>query len=159
VPSPTLTLLAIAVLRVPEPPERALEIECGDGERTMFLAREFPTARVRGAAGSEETVQRLVSRFGLDPEGRVAFKHGGRRSLPFPDAQFDLVTQTGGPLFLREASRVLRRGGHLLYLQGDEGRFSLRTSPRRLRRAFERHGFGTVEIDRTPDGTFYLVRK
>ncbi|HEX7058972.1 MAG TPA: class I SAM-dependent methyltransferase [Solirubrobacterales bacterium] len=155
-PSPTLTLLATAVLHVPKAPERVLEVECGDGERTMFLAREFPTARVRGVDGSEEAIRKLVAETGLDPEGRLAFKRGKRRSLPFPDEQFDLVVQVGGPVFLREISRVLRPTGHLLYAQSASRWFSPRTDPRRLRRSFERHGFETVEIDETPDGSFYL---
>ena len=31
------------------------------------------------------------ARVGLDPEGRVAFKVGAPRGLPFPDDHFDLV--------------------------------------------------------------------
>ena len=37
-------------------------------------------------------------RVGLDPEGRVAFKLGGPRKIPYPDDQFDLVVIDGPPV-------------------------------------------------------------
>ena len=51
---PPLTPLAAAVLRVVPAPERVLEVECGEGEGVLFLAREFPVARVRGVDSSSE---------------------------------------------------------------------------------------------------------
>jgi ubiquinone/menaquinone biosynthesis C-methylase UbiE len=113
-PSPSLTALAAAVLHLPYRPERILEIGCGEGEGVLFLAREFPLARVRGVDASAETIRALVSRVGLDPEGRVAFKRGEGRNLPYPDAFFDLVAQAGGSLHPGEIARVLRPEGHLV---------------------------------------------
>jgi SAM-dependent methyltransferase len=115
-PSPALIALAAAVLHVPDRPERALEIGCGDGERVLFLAREYPAARVRGLDGSAESIRAAVSRVGLDPEGRVAFKQGRSRALPYPDGFFDLVAQAGGPLHPGEIARVLSPGGHLILI-------------------------------------------
>jgi ubiquinone/menaquinone biosynthesis C-methylase UbiE len=115
-PSPSLIALAAAVLHVPNRPERVLEIGCGDGERVLFLAREYPTARVRGVDAPGEAVREAVSRVGLDPEGRVAFKQGTSRALPYPDGFFDLVAQAGGPLRPREIARVLRPDGYLILI-------------------------------------------
>jgi ubiquinone/menaquinone biosynthesis C-methylase UbiE len=115
-PSSSLIALAAAVLRVPGRPERVLEIGCGDGERVLFLAREYPTARVRGLDASEQAVRGAVSRVGLDPEGRVAFKRGRSRALPYPDRFFDLVAQAGGRLHPGEIARVLRPGGHAILI-------------------------------------------
>ena len=116
--SPSLAALATAVLHLPEQPERVLEIGCGSGDGVLFLAREFPTARVRGVDPSAETIREAVSRVGLDPEGRVAFKPGKARALPYPDGFFDLVTQLGGSLRPGEIARVLRPGGHLVLVGG-----------------------------------------
>ena len=86
--------LAAAVLHVGvEEPERVLAVECGEGDGALFLAREFPRARVRGVDASADAVARATARVGLDPEGRIAFKQGGPRRLPFPDDHFDLVVQ------------------------------------------------------------------
>jgi ubiquinone/menaquinone biosynthesis C-methylase UbiE len=118
VPSPSLTALAAAALRLRERPERVLEIGCGEGEGVLFLAREFPSARVRGVDPAEETIRAVVARTGLDPEGRVAFKAATPRRLPYPDDFFDLVAQRGGRLRLNEIARVLRPGGRLIVVGG-----------------------------------------
>lgn len=113
---PSLTALATAVLCLPDEPERILEIGCGSGDGVLFLAREYPAARVRGVDTSEEAIREAISRVGLDPEGRVAFKRARSRKLPYPNAFFDLVTQAGGSLHAGELARVLRAGGHLIVI-------------------------------------------
>jgi 23S rRNA (guanine745-N1)-methyltransferase len=115
-PSSSLIALAAAVLRVPGRPERILEIGCGGGDSVLFLAREYPSARVRGVDASEQAIRGVVARVGLDPEGRVAFKRGRSRALPYPDRFFDLVAQAGGRLHPGEIARVLRPGGHAILI-------------------------------------------
>ncbi len=106
-PDSALTRLATAVLDVPAP-ERALVFGCGDGEPVLFLAREFPSARVRGVDPSAERVRAASARVGLDPEGRVAFKQSKPRRLPFPDDFFDLVVIFEGRPTASEITRVMR---------------------------------------------------
>ncbi len=113
-PTSSLIALAAAVLHVPSRPERVLDIGSGDGEAVLFLAREYPSARVRGVDASADAVSGAVARIGLDPEGRVAFKQGKSRALPFPDGFFDLVAQAGGTLHPGEIARVLRPDGYLV---------------------------------------------
>jgi ubiquinone/menaquinone biosynthesis C-methylase UbiE len=148
VSTPPLAPLAAAVLRVPGRPERILEIGCGAGAGVLFLAREFPTARVRGVDPSAEAIREAVGRVGLDPEGRVAFKRGRPGSLPYPDGLFDLVVQSDGPLRAGEAARVLRPGGHLLLLG------AWRMLPRRL----SRQGLALAETGGAGGTPFHLAR-
>jgi ubiquinone/menaquinone biosynthesis C-methylase UbiE len=108
-----LTRLATAVLDVPAP-ERALVCGCGDGEPVLFLAREFPAARVRGTDTSAERVRAASARVGLDPEGRVAFKQSTPRRLPFPDGFFDLVVIFEGRPAPGEIARVMRPNADLI---------------------------------------------
>jgi len=110
---PPLTPLATAALHVGDP-ERILQVECGEGDGALFLAREFPRASVRGVDADEAAIRRAAARIGLDPEGRVAFKQGGPRKLPFPDDLFDLVALLDAEPAPREVARVLRPGGYLL---------------------------------------------
>jgi ubiquinone/menaquinone biosynthesis C-methylase UbiE len=111
--TPPLTPLAAAALAVGTP-ERVLEIECGDGDGALFLAREFPAARVRGVDRSQRLIRAATARVGLDPEGRIAFKQGRQHALPYPDDFFDLVAQVDGRPPVAEIARVLRPGGHLI---------------------------------------------
>lgn len=154
--TPDLTGLATAVLHVP-PPERALEIGCGEGDGVLFLAREFPSARVRGVDRSAEAVRRAAARVGLDPEGRVAFKQGKPRSLPFPEEMFDLVVQAHGVLWLGEVVRVLRPGGHLIYCEAPRWPW-LPSRPRSLSRGLERQGFQQVWLDTDAGRARYVGR-
>jgi ubiquinone/menaquinone biosynthesis C-methylase UbiE len=116
VPDPALTRLAAAVLDLP-PPERALVVGCGEGEPALFLAREFPSARVRGVDPSADLVRVASARVGLDPEGRIAFKRAKPRRLPFPDSFFDLVVVFAGRPGAREIARVLGPQGRLVVVQ------------------------------------------
>src|SRR3954462_6802640 len=111
-PAPPLTPLATAVLHVGNP-ERILQVECGEGDGALFLAREFPSARIRGVDSSAEAARRAGARVGLDPEGRIAFKQGSPRSLPFPADHFDLLAAVDASPAVAEAARVLRPGGFL----------------------------------------------
>jgi ubiquinone/menaquinone biosynthesis C-methylase UbiE len=147
-PSPSLTALAAAVLHVRDLPERILEVGCGDGEGVLFLAREFPAARVRGVDSSAEAIRDAVARVGLDPEGRVAFKQAKRGGLPYPDAFFDLVAQAGGGLRPHELARVLRPGGHLILV----GRW--RWSDWRL----AKHGFDPLGSEEVEGERFQVLR-
>jgi SAM-dependent methyltransferase len=154
---PPLTPLAAAVLHVPVP-ERALAIGCGDGEAVLFLAREFPAARVRGVDPSEAQVRAARARVGLDPEGRVAFKVGTPGALPYPDDFFDLVVQPDGRVLAADAARVLRPGGHLI-LTGARGSHPLAVAREALgRRRLARAGIEPVPVDSPAGGNFFVGR-
>jgi ubiquinone/menaquinone biosynthesis C-methylase UbiE len=168
-PSPLLTPLAAAVLHVGDP-ERILEVECGEGDGTLFLAREFPGARVRGVDRSAEAVRHAAGRTGLDPEGRIAFKQGSPHSLPFPDDHFDLLAAVDAKPKLSEAARVLHPGGFLILAATASHRFH--TSPRNskekagndviagwlLRRRLSRAGFEPIWAEPAGDGSFFIAR-
>lgn len=154
-PTPPLTPLAAAALRIKPPPERLLEIECGDGDGALFLAREFPAARVRGVDRSAERVRAATARVGLDPEGRIAFKAGRPGALPYPDDFFDLVAQIDGRPAVAEIARVLRPGGHLILARTGAGGG---LGARLLRRRLHRRGIELIEAAGAGDGSFSVGR-
>lgn len=153
-PVPPLTPLAAAALHVGEP-ERILQLHCGDGDGALFFAREFPSARVRGIDPSQEAVGQAIARVGLDPEGRIAFKVGTTRAIPFPADHFDLLAVLDGHLRVAEAARVLRPGGHLILASSN------RPSPagHLLRWRLRRHGFELQLLERVGDGSFLVARR
>jgi SAM-dependent methyltransferase len=153
---PPLTPLATAALHVGEP-ERILVIECGEGDPALFLAREFPRASVRGVDADEAAIRRAAARVGLDPEGRVAFKAGGPRRLPFPEDLFDLVALLDAPPPPREVARVLRPGGYLLAARsagGPEVGLGARLRAWRLRRA----GIEPIWSEAVGEGSYAIGR-
>jgi len=153
-----LAPLAAAVLHVDRAPERVLDVGCGTGEGTLFLAREFPQARVRGVDLAEEMIRAAVAKVGLDPEGRIAFKLGDASDLPFPDDSFDLVAQLNMPPFFAEIARVLRPGGHAIVASSWGAQTPFYTRPGLLRWKFLQRGVEPVEIGEAGAGTFYVGR-
>jgi SAM-dependent methyltransferase len=153
-----LAALAASTLHVSPAPERILDVGCGTGEGTLFLAREFPQARVRGLDISEEMVAAAEAKVGLDPEGRIAFKVGDAASLPYPDDSFDLVAQLNMPPFFAELARVLRPGGMVIVASSWGSATPFYTRPALLRWKFLQHGVEPVEIGEAGSGTFYVGR-
>jgi len=133
-------------------------IGCGDGEAALFLAREFPGARIRGVDRSPECVRAARAKVGLDPEGRVAFKQAGRRSLPYPDEFFDLVAQGGGRVLAAETARVLRPGGFFIHALLQPPRFAAEARRRLLEWRLAQHYFEPRQWDRAGDGNFFVAR-
>lgn len=146
------------MLRVPRP-ERALVVECGEGDAVLFLAREYPAARVRGTDRSEEEVRAATARVGLDREGRVAFKTARPSALPFPDDHFDLVVAVDRRPAAAETARVLRAGGAVAI--ADSGPTPTLTTwrDRLLWRRLHRYGIDRTETAAAGDGSFAIGRR
>jgi ubiquinone/menaquinone biosynthesis C-methylase UbiE len=153
-----LAALAAAALHVRPAPERVLDVGCGTGEGTLFLAREFPQARIRGLDLSEEMLAQARAKVGLDPEGRVAFKLGDAAHLPYPDASFDLVAQLNLPPFFSELARVLRPGGHVIVAASHGPATPFFTPPRALRWGFAKQGIEEVATGEAGPGTYHVGR-
>jgi ubiquinone/menaquinone biosynthesis C-methylase UbiE len=154
---PPLTPLAAAVLHVGRP-ERVLQVQCGDGDAALFLAREFPTARVRGIDADADKVAAATARVGLDPEGRVAFKVGGPRRIPYPEENFDLVAALDARPSPGELARVLRPGGHLILARTSGAATGRGASGWLLARGLRRRGFEEVAAEVAGTGSFVVLR-
>ena len=153
-----LEALATATAQVSPAPERVLDLGTGTGEGALFLAREYPTARVRGVDLSPEMIRIAREKVGLDPEGRIAFKVADASDLPFEDESFDLVTMVNVPPFFGEITRVLRPGGHVISVATGGSSTPFYTPPSVLSRGFRRHGIDPVEDGVAGRGTYFIAR-
>lgn len=109
-------------------PRRMLDLGCGTGSTTLLLKKAFPEAEV---IGLDLSPYMLVV---ADDKARranlsIQFRHGDAAQTGFADASFDVVTAS--LLFhetppdvtiaiLREAFRLLRAGGEVLILDGNQ---------------------------------------
>ncbi len=154
-----LAPLAAAVTKLPAHPERILDLGTGTGVGALFLAREFPSASVRGIDVSEEMIRRAKAKVGLDPEGRVAFRIGDSADLPYDDEHFDLVTLLNMPPFFGEISRVLRPGGHAIVAASSGERTPFFTPEAVLARGFRKQGMVDQSSGRIGIGTYFIAGK
>lgn len=113
-----------AVVRALRGARDVLDIGTGTGDLAWLLkAERRDDGRVVGLDLSAEMLARAAKAGGSDSP---AWLQGGADMLPFPDRSFDAVTSAyvmrnlwvGGVLetSLREAARVLRPGGRLVFL-------------------------------------------
>jgi ubiquinone/menaquinone biosynthesis C-methylase UbiE len=154
-----LTPLAAAVTKISPEPERVLDIGTGTGEGALFLAREFPRARVRGIDISEEMIRAAQGKVGLDPEGRIAFRVADASHLPYEDESFDLVAQLNMPAFFSEIARVLRPGGSVIVATSWGAETPFFTPVAVLERGFRRRGMTAAEHGDAGNGTWFIARK
>jgi SAM-dependent methyltransferase len=102
-------------------PNAVLEIAAGTGVVTRALApRLSPDASYVVTDLNQPMLDYAASRQG--PDNRIEYRQADALALPFEDAAFDLVCCQFGAMFFpdspsayREAKRVLKPGGHLLF--------------------------------------------
>ena len=136
-------MLRLAHLR---PGESVLDVGCGTGTLAITAKRQVgPTGAVWGLDASPEMIARAekkARRAGID----VVFKNAFAQSLPFPDAQFDVVLITimlhhlpkrARQELAGEIQRVLKPGGRVLAVDFGE---ATRDSKSFLDHFHRRHG-------------------
>jgi len=106
---------------------RLLDVGCGSGQLALIAARAG--AKVTGCDIATNWIQKARERAAA--EGlEIAFDEGDAESLPYGDAQFDVVTSLIGAMFAprpelvaRELTRVCRPGGTIAMANWTPGGF------------------------------------
>ena len=100
--------------------KRVLECSCGHGGGASYLVRTQHPASYTGLDFNPDGVAFAKRRYDLPG---LDFVHGDAENLPFPDESFDAVLNVEAShayphfdRFLSEMVRVLRPGGHFLYV-------------------------------------------
>jgi SAM-dependent methyltransferase len=153
-----LEALAVAVTHVSPKPERVLDVGTGTGAAALFLAREFPRASIRGVDMSEEMIGVAQAKVGLDPDGRVAFRVADAAALPYRDESFDLITHVNVPPFFGEIARVIRPGGHVIFVASGGSATPFYTPPAVLERGLRRRGIEPIASGEAGSGTYVVGR-
>jgi ubiquinone/menaquinone biosynthesis C-methylase UbiE len=92
--------------RAPAEVSAALDVGCGTGELVVKLARRYPRARVVGVDISAAMLRQARGKSYGD--AHVELVEGSVYSLPFPDATFELVTNTISSHFYRDFAAAAR---------------------------------------------------
>jgi SAM-dependent methyltransferase len=109
--------------------KRVLEVGSGFGLVLVWLASRGAHAHgVEIVPWMVEDVRRYVVRLPSEVKDRMTIRQGSASQLPYEDSSFDLVLSIEAlshyleyATFLAEAHRVLRQGGKLLVVDGNNG--------------------------------------
>jgi SAM-dependent methyltransferase len=139
-----------------KPGECILDLGCGDGQLSAQLAAAG--ARIMGVDSSAAMVEAAKSR-GIDAQ------QAGAERLPFPAGEFDAVFSNaalhwvrGQAEMMREAHRVLKRGGRFVAEMGGHGNIAaIRVA---LMAVLARHGYADREdgVNYYPTPSAYRAR-
>jgi tocopherol O-methyltransferase len=105
------------------PPQNILDVGCGIGGSSLYLAQKFG-ARVTGITLSPVQADRAKQRAkGAGLESTTAFQVANALDMPFDDNSFDLLwsLESGEHMpdkakFLQECYRVLKPGGKMIFV-------------------------------------------
>jgi len=150
-----------------KPGDRVLDMACGDGAYSPWLAqRTGPTGSVVGVDRSTaylEVARRHASDHPLS--AIISFQQGDITQLPFPDNTFDLawcahsLYSLPDPVAaLHELRRVTRVGGHVAVLENDTLHHHLLPWPAELELAVRSAQLAALEADVDGSGKFYIGR-
>ncbi len=97
-----------------------LEVGCGRGGGLSYVNRTFKPKSVSGIDLGKQAIKFCKSYY--EKEGGT-FLHANAQDLPFEDSSFDIVLNVESShrypqmeVFLKEVVRVLRPGGHFLFI-------------------------------------------
>lgn len=155
---------------------KVLDIGCGSGGITLFLAREYPLSHITGFDVEQPVIDAAVRRAQQEGlSGRASFLRGDPGPLPFDDESFDIVFSKDALIHVAdkealfaEIFRVLRPGGRFAasdwliahdgepsakmraYLEAEGLSFGM-ASPARYEAAMRKAGFRDVRtVNRNP---------
>jgi len=153
-----LAPLSDACDRLDAEPQSILELGTGTGAGSRMLARRFPAARIRAIDLSSEMID--VARRNVPPElaDRIELEVADAAALSYEDQTFDLVAQLNMPVYLGEAARVLRPGGHLIVASSLGSATPYYTPEALLRKGCRRHGLEPTGTGEAGGGNWFLAR-
>ena len=149
--------LVAALVRLPEPPRRVLDIGTGTGMAAIAIARRFPDAEVLGVDVAARMIDEARRLAPADVAGRVSFEVADASRMSAAD-RYDLVVLANMIPFFDELSRLVTPGGRVVFTFSRGPETPIYVSTGRLRGELEERGFDRFEELEAGSGTALIGR-
>lgn len=144
--------------RIIKRPGKILDLCTGTGFAAFAVSARFPDAEVEAIDQSNEML-RIAKKKSQDKDiDAIKFKEGNAASLEFDDNIFDLIVTSNAPVYLSEASRVLKPNG-LLLLSYSFGGSGFKKARNGIYDYFKKNGLILLEIENVRNGAYIIGRK
>jgi ubiquinone/menaquinone biosynthesis C-methylase UbiE len=140
------------------PPMTVLDIATGTGIAAFAAARVFVQAQILGIDQSSGMLALARKKVDQQDVPRISFMQGNACSLPCDDKAYDLVLCSNAPLYLDEATRVLKSGGMLLVVFSFAGSVFTHLEPS-IRNMLKPHAMELLQMEGDKQGVLILAKK
>jgi malonyl-CoA O-methyltransferase len=154
-----LVPLGAALDRLPTPPKRVLDLGTGTGKAARMVARRFPEATAVGVDLSPAMIAQARRLLPAELTDRVIYEVADANSLPFQDADFDLVVLMNMIPFFEELARVTAPSGYAVFASTFGPETPIYVPPETLRRRLEALGFEEFDELAAGSGSAFLARR
>lgn len=95
-------------------PLKILDLCTGTGFAAFMALKHFQDSLVTGVDQSSTMLEVAKGKIEASDSERINFEFGNAAKLNYEDEAFDLIITSNAPIYLKEAVRVLRRGGNII---------------------------------------------
>jgi len=135
-----------------------LDLCTGTGFAAFMALERFPNASVTGIDQSASMIELANGKVKTLDAARIKFEIGNAAKLFFRDGSYDLVTTSNAPVYLSEATRVLKPGGQILVAYSFGGE-AFADTENEIKCLLDKNGFNLLTLMSIGMGAFILGQK
>jgi len=113
--------LDVGLMRIFNKPKKILDLCTGTGFSAFKIAEAFPSSSITAIDQITEMLDIARKQANENDMNNIQFEVGNAAKLNYEDTQFDFIVTSNAPMFLSEATRVLKDKGLLLIVYSFSG--------------------------------------
>jgi len=153
-----LLALSSGLAQINKKPQSILDLCTGTGLAAFMAAKRFPSASVIGVDQSSSMVHIAKEKVTDADKDRIKFEIGNATKLTYNDEKFDLIITSNAPIYLSEATRVLKSGGNI-FIAFSFGGKAFENAKGEIARLLDQNGLSLVNLKSFGKGAFILGQK
>ena len=150
--------LSDGLAQINKNPQSILDLCTGTGLAAFMAAERFPLASVVGVDQSDSMVHIAKGKIADGDKDRIRFEFGNALELIYNDEEFDLIITSNAPVYLSEATRVLKAGGDV-FIAFSFGGKAFENASSVITRLMEQNGLSLVNLKSSGKGVFIHGQK